>query len=318
MTRPRADAKRTAPNGSAPDPAPPSTMLEDVPLDQIHVTFDTQARVTIDSHIVNEYAEAMEAGAKFPRVILFRDAEGFWPGDGHHRCLAARQAGRDTIQAEVREGGPWDAFLHACEANLTHGLRPTALDKRQALRRLLMDKKCRKWSDRELGRRCGMDHKTVAKERVKVTGDFPSERTYTTKHGTVATMDTSRIGAREAPPAARTDETPPATTAAGDSRASTPRNGPPTGAEGRWLDPLGPVQANLRTALDGFESFGGMAAVVRGWPPEHQQAFAERVDYVDELWQQFLRTYRDVPEAVRLGEAEAAPTDPGAGEEETL
>jgi len=55
-----------------------------------------------------------------------------------------------------------------------------------------------KWSDREIARRCCVDHKFVSKQRKDVTGDFPSEkpteRTYTTKHGTTATMNTSSIG----------------------------------------------------------------------------------------------------------------------------
>ncbi|MGB5770972.1 MAG: hypothetical protein WBM32_14055, partial [Crocosphaera sp.] len=59
-------------------------------------------------------------------------------------------------------------------------------------------------------RQCQVDHKTVGKIRQRLTGDFPSNktsqsltgeipsddnpRTYTTKHGTVATMNTSNIG----------------------------------------------------------------------------------------------------------------------------
>jgi hypothetical protein len=38
---------------------------------------------------------------------------------------------------------------------------------------------------------------------------------------------------------------------------------PPTGTEGDWRDPLGQVDANLRTALNGFASFGGLATVLR-------------------------------------------------------
>jgi hypothetical protein len=46
---------------------------------------------------------------------------------------------------------------------------------------------------REIARRCKVDHKTVGRFREeiapKVTGEIPSEtRTYTTKHGTVAKM----------------------------------------------------------------------------------------------------------------------------------
>jgi hypothetical protein len=74
--------------------------------------------------------------------------------------------------------------------------------------RLLEDKEWSGWSDREIARRCQVDHKTVGKLRSTLTGDFPSnkslqsidgdlsnqERTYTTKHGTQAKMNTANIG----------------------------------------------------------------------------------------------------------------------------
>lgn len=40
-----------------------------------------------------------------------------------------------------------------------------------------------RWSDREIAKTCDVDHKTVGKLRSEVTGEIPSERTYTTKHG---------------------------------------------------------------------------------------------------------------------------------------
>jgi hypothetical protein len=184
----------------------------DVPLEQIHLTGETQARNAINWHVVNEYAEAMAEREQFPPVILFRDAEGYWVGDGFHRAHAAKQVGFPNIRAEVREvreGGQREAFLYACGANARHGLRLTALDKRHAVMRLLMDEQWGQWSDREIARRCVVSHPFVGKLRAerdqrraaadeRLTGNVSSERTYTTKHGTVATMDTSRIGTHEA------------------------------------------------------------------------------------------------------------------------
>jgi hypothetical protein len=43
------------------------------------------------------------------------------------------------------------------------------------------------WSDREIARRCGVNHHLVADVRATLTGSSPSEpapRTFTTKHGT--------------------------------------------------------------------------------------------------------------------------------------
>lgn len=64
---------------------------------------------------------------------------------------------------------------------------------------LLHDPEWAKWSDREIARRCAVDHVFVGKMRsslVTITSESvpTSERTYTTCHGTQATMDTSRIG----------------------------------------------------------------------------------------------------------------------------
>ena len=71
---------------------------------------------------------------------------------------------------------------------------------RKAILALLQDDEWKERSDRSIAKMCRVDHKTVGKLRkTSVRGEFPSEksearRTYTSKHGTKATMDTSNIG----------------------------------------------------------------------------------------------------------------------------
>jgi hypothetical protein len=69
---------------------------------------------------------------------------------------------------------------------------------------LLRDAEWGKWSDSEIARRCAVHHSTVATLRKESSlADFASEagaRTYTTKHGTPATMRTTNIGVRPHPP----------------------------------------------------------------------------------------------------------------------
>ncbi|HWX31991.1 MAG TPA: hypothetical protein VNZ53_31730 [Steroidobacteraceae bacterium] len=142
----------------------------------------------VDVGIVAEYADAMEAGANFPPIVVYFDGEAYWPADGFHRVDAAKKVGRETIEAEVHDGGKRDALLHAVGVNAFHGLRRTAADKRRAIVAMLRDPEWAKWSDREIGKRCAVDGKTVAKVRAELTADVRSDRTYTTKHGTVATM----------------------------------------------------------------------------------------------------------------------------------
>lgn len=64
---------------------------------------------------------------------------------------------------------------------------------------LLNDAEWSGWSNREIARRVGVNHKTVIALRpekdASVTGEIPSDTcTYTTKHGTIAQMRTGNIG----------------------------------------------------------------------------------------------------------------------------
>jgi uncharacterized ParB-like nuclease family protein len=57
-----------------------------------------------------EYGEELEAGAKFPPVVVFYDGEKYWLADGYHRLAAHATAGKETIAAEVHEGTKRDAI----------------------------------------------------------------------------------------------------------------------------------------------------------------------------------------------------------------
>jgi 3',5'-cyclic AMP phosphodiesterase CpdA len=164
-------------------------MIQSISLHLVQHDPDLQMRTAgIDAAVVADYAEAMLSGIEFPPVVLFFDGATYWPGDGFHRLEAARRSECDTILADVREGSKREATLFAVGANASHGLRRTAADKRRAVQAMLKDPEWTKWSDREIGKRCAVDHKTVAKVRGELTGEFPSERSFTTRHGTVATM----------------------------------------------------------------------------------------------------------------------------------
>jgi hypothetical protein len=164
------------------------TISEIVADDQI------QARVGLNQQVVAEYAEAMVAGATFPPVVVFRDAEGkHWLADGFHRYFAAQQTGKAGLPTEIHEGTRRDALLYACGANATHGLRRTREDTHKAVTILLRDHEWAQWSDREIARYCGVDHKTVAIYRRRLSGEIPQMRTVQ-RGETTYTMDTTRIG----------------------------------------------------------------------------------------------------------------------------
>lgn len=175
----------------------PQVAARDIPLTEISADAGAQLRKDgTDPSTVAEYADALEAGAVFPPVVLYFDGTGYHVADGFHRFEAARRIGREVILAEVREGSQRDAVLAAASANATHGLRRTNADKRHAVETLLRDPQWAQWSDREIGKACRVDHKTVAKVRRELTGEIPGERavTYTDRHGNTSEMRVGRSG----------------------------------------------------------------------------------------------------------------------------
>ena len=170
------------------------TDIRDIPVDQIQADGTTQMRVAgIDPSVVADYAAAMEDGAVFPPIFVYFDGTAYWPGDGFHRIEAARRIDREIISADVREGGQRDALLLAARANANHGLRRTQADKRRSIETLLRDPEWSRWSDREIGKACAVDHKTVGKVKRELTGEIPSDRTvtYRDRHGNESEMRVS-------------------------------------------------------------------------------------------------------------------------------
>jgi hypothetical protein len=162
--------------------------------DVIHTDGGTQPRATTDQSTVTEYSEDMKSGIPFPPVVVYHDGKDYWLADGFHRVLAARVAGIREIEADVQMGTKRDALLYACGANAAHGMRRTNEDKRRVVKRLLEDVEWAKWSDREIAKRCRVGPDMVGDLRRSLSENDSEPRTYTTKHGTEATMKTDRIG----------------------------------------------------------------------------------------------------------------------------
>jgi hypothetical protein len=155
-----------------------------LPLDSIPDDHATQARDATDGGIVEEYSAAMKDGATFPPVVLFRDIDATLRiGDGFHRIAAARLAGLESIEADIREGSARDALDCSIQANARHGLRFNNRDKRRAVGLLLDDAEWSALSDREISRRCGVSQPFVGKLRAERSdngyhpGDDPADAT---------------------------------------------------------------------------------------------------------------------------------------------
>jgi hypothetical protein len=159
-----------------------------------------QPREHLNTAITEAYAEDMAAGAVFPPLIVFYDGSSYWLADGFHRRYAAISLGLAEFQCEVRSGELRDAILFSCAVNAAHGVPRTNDDKRRAVTKLLEDEEWSHWSDREIARRAKVNHDLVGRLRatIKVAIDGSSDksgaRTFKTKHGTVAKMNTAAIG----------------------------------------------------------------------------------------------------------------------------
>lgn len=159
----------------------------------------TQIRERINGSVVKDYADAIMAGDQFPEITVFFDGNDYWLADGFHRLQAHQQAGLEEIPADIRQGTQRDAMLFAAGANSAHGLQRTRKEARAAVFMLLNDPEWAKWSDREIGRRCGVHHGTVASIRAAIApNDDDGIRTYV-RNGKQTYMRTGNIGGSQAP-----------------------------------------------------------------------------------------------------------------------
>ena len=169
-------------------------------LRSIRIDGGTQSRVELNNATVAEYSEAMAEGAAFPPVVVFFDGANHWLADGFHRYFGADHAGIDSIAADVRNGTQQDAQLFSFSVNADHGLRRSNADKRKSVTGALKHPVSSKWSDNQIAKHCGVHHSTVGDVRRSLAdsaSDKPAERTYTTKHGTSAVMNTANIGVQQ-------------------------------------------------------------------------------------------------------------------------
>jgi hypothetical protein len=122
--------------------------------------------------------------------------------DGLHRGEAARLA-ETLLLVEVKPGARQDAEWLALAANQKHGLRRSQKDKQRIIRNALRHPYGAKLSDREIGRHCGVDHKTVGKIRkeLETTGEIPQldKRLVVKASGETYELNTRNIGSQPDP-----------------------------------------------------------------------------------------------------------------------
>jgi N6-adenosine-specific RNA methylase IME4 len=171
-------------------------MMSDLPTEKIRTDGGTQPREQLDGVTVSEYADAMRRGAEFPPVKVMYDGENYWLYDGFHRVQAARQIGREHIDADVDQGTKEDAQWASLGANKRHGLRRSQADKRRAIKRALKGWGQKK-SNNQIAQHIGCSDATVLKYRRELESSSQIEKMdkrEVTRNGTTYTQNTSNIG----------------------------------------------------------------------------------------------------------------------------
>lgn len=181
---------------------PLTTNISYLVLNEIRRDGGTQPRAAIDLKHVKLLESQLEDGQELEPVTVFYDGTDYWLADGFHRWHAHRNQENQEIACIIHQGSVRDAVLYSVGANADHkpALPRTREDKRRAIMTLLQDAQWGEWSDSQIARQCRVNQSTVSRIRTSLMHCISDnqERTYTTKHGTVAKMKTANIGGKAA------------------------------------------------------------------------------------------------------------------------
>ena len=168
-------------------------------LSEIKIEPELMMRVGINQEIVDEYAQALLDGDKFPPIILFHDGDEYHLADGWKRYYAHKKSGLEIIDADVRMGTYDDAFDYAfAHANHSNGERYSSEDKRHALALALQQERYLNQSDRELSKKLRVSHTFVSKVR-KIMGKQPDVISVTRKGQEYQVKNTKKASNEPAP-----------------------------------------------------------------------------------------------------------------------
>jgi hypothetical protein len=225
-------------------------MTEPIPIKQIKQDSALQPRAKMDTGIIDEYTEAMKAGAIFPAIVVFKIKEEYFLVDGYHRFMAAQGAAIKEILCDVRIGTMRDAILFSAGVNATHGIRRTNADKNRAVLILLKDKEWTAWNDSKIAAACNVSPELVVKIRKSILPKSVSttpEKKKVMRAGKIIKMDTSKIGKnrKSAKPADPAPEEAPATMPAPDESRPVPAPQPVRPG------PAAPAQPSLAAQMSG-------------------------------------------------------------------
>ena len=134
-------------------------------LNQLTIDGGTQSRVKIIQEAVDEYAESLKNGARFPPVLAYYDGIKYYLTDGFHRFFAHQKAGLRDIDVQVVNGTLRDAILRSFSVNAENGRHRTNKDKRNAVQAMLDDFEWQFWNNSEIAKACRVSETLVISMR---------------------------------------------------------------------------------------------------------------------------------------------------------
>ena len=140
-------------------------------LNQLTIDGGTQSRVKIIQEAVDEYAESLKNGARFPPVLVYYDGIKYYLTDGFHRFFAHQKAGIRDIEVQIVNGTLRDAILRSFSVNAENGRHRSNEDKRNAVQAMLDDFEWQFWNNTEIAKACRVSETLVTSMRNGIKPD---------------------------------------------------------------------------------------------------------------------------------------------------
>ena len=123
-------------------------------LNVLRIDGGTQSRAVINQEQIDNYAQDMAAGDKFPEVTVYFNGLEYYLADGFHRYFATKKLGKTSMCCNVVTGTLRDAILFSKGANADNGLPRTNADKRKCVVDMLQDFEWCEWNNAEIAKAC--------------------------------------------------------------------------------------------------------------------------------------------------------------------
>jgi hypothetical protein len=148
-----------------------TTKLVCMPLTDIRVDADMQARAEMDWPHVNQLARYIKDGVQMadPLLVYF-DGTYYWLVDGFHRYSAMMQVdGIPDPTCKIVEGTKQEAEVEAMGQNGSHGKPLTRAERNQNAIDVLGHPLCADWTSEQIGLHVGLSESTVHRVRTRLS-----------------------------------------------------------------------------------------------------------------------------------------------------